>query len=155
MEPQCMKGCRWCGAFMCPAMGWLDCGQRFHCPFCDKLTEGMIENRESKEEPIKKRKAGARTSSFLSVWMQITSPVQSLELYNPRIFFNLILKQLDKIFKISASFTCIFCIFCSSVPWQHYQPTNGVEGARVDKDKRPELSMGSYEILSSQKVKFT
>ncbi|XP_056887807.1 protein transport protein Sec24C [Takifugu flavidus] len=75
-EPQCVKGCSWCGASMCPAMGWLDCGQRFHCPFCDKLTE---------------------------------------------------------------------------VPWQHYQPTNGVQGARVDKDKRPELSMGSYEVLSAEK----
>ncbi|TNM89361.1 hypothetical protein fugu_003595 [Takifugu bimaculatus] len=79
-EPQCVKGCSWCGASMCPAMGWLDCGQRFHCPFCDKLTE---------------------------------------------------------------------------VPWQHYQPTNGVQGARVDKDKRPELSMGSYEVLSAEKVKFS
>lgn len=151
MEPECMKGCRWCGAFMCPAMGWLDCGQRFYCPFCEKLTEGKIENGESEEE----LKHPPQTSSFLSVWMQIISPVQSLELYNPRILFTLILEQLDKIFKISAFFTCIFYVFCSSVPWQHYQPTNGVEGARVDKDKRPELSMGSYEILSSQKVRFT
>uniref|UniRef100_H3DDV9 Si:dkey-13n15.2 n=1 Tax=Tetraodon nigroviridis TaxID=99883 RepID=H3DDV9_TETNG len=76
VEPECMKGCGWCGASMCPAMGWLDCGQRFHCPFCDKLTE---------------------------------------------------------------------------VPWQHYQPTSGVGGPRVDKDRRPELHLGSYEILSSQK----
>lgn len=59
----------------------------------------------------------------------------------------------DKIITMSASFTCGF-LLCSLVPWQHYQPTNGVEGARVDKDKRPELSMGSYEILSPQKVKF-
>lgn len=113
---------------MCPAMGWLDCGQRFYCPFCEKLTEGKIENGESEGEP---------------------KPPP------PRILFTLILEQLDKIFKISAFFTCIFYVFCSSVPWQHYQPTNGVEGARVDKDKRPELSMGSYEILSSQKVRFT
>lgn len=45
-----------------------------------------------------------------------------------------------------------FYYSCASVPWQHYQPTKGVDGARVDKDKRPELSMGSYEILESQKV---
>uniref|UniRef100_A0A8D0AF46 Si:dkey-13n15.2 n=2 Tax=Sander lucioperca TaxID=283035 RepID=A0A8D0AF46_SANLU len=69
-------GCGGCGASMCPAMGWQDCGQRFYCPFCSKLSE---------------------------------------------------------------------------VPWQLYQPTKGVEGVRVDKDKRPELSMGSYEILNSQK----
>ncbi|XP_035020897.1 protein transport protein Sec24C [Hippoglossus stenolepis] len=75
-EPECVLGCSCCGASMCPAMGWQDCGQRFYCPFCGKLSE---------------------------------------------------------------------------VPWQHYQPTNGVEGARVDKDKRPELSVGSYEILHSQK----
>nr|XP_046241591.1 protein transport protein Sec24C isoform X2 [Scatophagus argus] len=75
-EPDCVMGCGWCGASMCPAMGWQDCGQRFYCPFCGKLSE---------------------------------------------------------------------------VPWQHYQPTKGVEGVRVDKDKRPELSMGSYEILNTQK----
>ncbi|XP_070690130.1 protein transport protein Sec24C [Pempheris klunzingeri] len=75
-EPECVTGCSWCGASMCPAMGWQDCGQRFYCPFCGKLSE---------------------------------------------------------------------------VPWQHYQPTKGVEGVRVDKDKRPELSLGSYEILNSQK----
>ncbi|KAM3611784.1 uncharacterized protein V6R79_024206 [Siganus canaliculatus] len=75
-ETDCVRGCGWCGAAMCPAMCWQDCGQRFHCPFCGKLSE---------------------------------------------------------------------------VPWQHYQPTNGVMGIRVDKDKRPELSMGSYEILNSQK----
>ncbi|KAF1389544.1 hypothetical protein PFLUV_G00074500 [Perca fluviatilis] len=75
-EPECLTGCGGCGASMCPAMGWQDCGQRFYCPFCGKLSE---------------------------------------------------------------------------VPWQHYQPTKGVEGVRVDKDKRPELSMGSYEILHSQK----
>ena len=132
---------------MCPAMGWLDCGQRFHCPFCDRLTEGKNKNGQSKEEAITEQKPGAQTSSFLLVWMQIISPLVFLELYNPRILFNLC--------RISAFFTCIFCIFFSLVPWQHYQPTNGVEGARVDKDKRPELSMGSYEILSSQKVKFT
>ncbi|XP_038560323.1 protein transport protein Sec24C-like [Micropterus salmoides] len=75
-EPECVMGCGWCGASMCPAMSWQDCGQRFYCPFCGKLSE---------------------------------------------------------------------------VPWQHYQPTKGVEGVRVDKDTRPELSMGSYEILNSQK----
>ncbi|TMS04083.1 Protein transport protein Sec24C [Larimichthys crocea] len=75
-EPECVMGCGCCGASMCPAMGWQDCGQRFYCPFCGKLSE---------------------------------------------------------------------------VPWQHYQPTKGVEGVRVDKDQRPELSMGSYEILNSQK----
>ncbi|XP_041642619.1 protein transport protein Sec24C [Cheilinus undulatus] len=74
-ESECVSGCGWCGALMCPAMGWQDCGQRFYCPFCGKLNE---------------------------------------------------------------------------VPWQHYQPTKGVEGVRVDTDKRPELSMGSYEILNSQ-----
>ncbi|XP_069543883.1 protein transport protein Sec24C isoform X1 [Brachyistius frenatus] len=75
-EAECIVGCGWCGASMCPAMGWQDCGQRFHCSFCGKLSE---------------------------------------------------------------------------VPWQHYQPTKGVEGVRVDTAKRPELSMGSYEILNSQK----
>ncbi|XP_049434438.1 protein transport protein Sec24C [Epinephelus fuscoguttatus] len=74
-ESECVMGCGCCGASMCPVMGWQDCGQRFYCPFCGKLSE---------------------------------------------------------------------------VPWQHYQPTKGVEGVRVDKDKRPELSMGSYEILDSQ-----
>ncbi|KAM9393058.1 protein transport protein Sec24C [Pholidichthys leucotaenia] len=76
LEMDCILACGWCGASMCPAMGWQDCGQRFYCPFCGKLTE---------------------------------------------------------------------------VPWQHYQPTKGVEGVRVDKDRRPELSMGSYEILHAQK----
>ncbi|XP_039906313.1 protein transport protein Sec24C isoform X2 [Simochromis diagramma] len=75
-ETECVVGCGGCGASMCPAMGWQDCGQRFYCPFCGKLSE---------------------------------------------------------------------------VPWQHYQPTNGVNGVRVDKEKRPELSTGSYEILNSQK----
>ncbi|XP_029017006.1 protein transport protein Sec24C isoform X2 [Betta splendens] len=75
-QSECIIGCRCCGASMCPAMDWQDCGQRFYCPFCGKLTE---------------------------------------------------------------------------VPWQHYQPTKGVNGDRVDKDKRPELSMGSYEILNTQK----
>ncbi|CAJ1069455.1 protein transport protein Sec24C isoform X1 [Xyrichtys novacula] len=75
-ESECVRGCGWCGASMCPAMSWQDCGQRFYCPFCGKLSE---------------------------------------------------------------------------VPWQHYQPTKGVEGVRVDKDKRSELSMGSYEILNSEK----
>eukprot|EP00064_Thunnus_orientalis_P022617 superscaffoldBa00007785_g22825 len=75
-ESECIVGCSWCGASMCPAMGWQDCGQRFYCPFCGKLNE---------------------------------------------------------------------------VSWQHYQPTKGVDGFRVDKDTRPELHMGSYEILNSQK----
>nr|XP_020444135.1 protein transport protein Sec24C-like isoform X2 [Monopterus albus] len=75
-EPEYVVGCGQCGASMCPVMGWQDCGQRFSCPFCGKLSE---------------------------------------------------------------------------VSWQHYQPTRGVEGVRVDKDKKPELSMGSYEILNSQK----
>ncbi|XP_060763294.1 protein transport protein Sec24C isoform X2 [Neoarius graeffei] len=70
----CIKGCGVCGAFMSPAMSWQDCGQRFYCPFCGKLTE---------------------------------------------------------------------------VPWQSYQPTN--KGQRVDREKRPELSLGSYEILETQK----
>lgn len=60
-----------------------------------------------------------------------------------------------KIFIVSASFTRLFLLLWSLVPWQHYQPTNGVQGARVDKDKRPELSMGSYEVLSAEKVKFS
>ncbi|XP_042344949.1 protein transport protein Sec24C [Plectropomus leopardus] len=75
-EPECVMSCGCCGASMCPSMSWQDCGQRFYCPFCGKLSE---------------------------------------------------------------------------VPWQHYQPIRGAEGVRVDKEKRPELSMGSYEILSSQK----
>ncbi|XP_033946126.1 protein transport protein Sec24C [Pseudochaenichthys georgianus] len=75
-EPECVSDCGCCGASMCPAMGWQDCGQRFYCPFCGKLSE---------------------------------------------------------------------------VPWQHYQPTKGVEGARLDRDNRPELSMGSYEKVNSQK----
>ncbi|XP_055017674.1 protein transport protein Sec24D isoform X2 [Boleophthalmus pectinirostris] len=75
-ESECIAGCGSCGAFMCPAMGWQDCGQRYSCPFCGKLSE---------------------------------------------------------------------------VPWQFYQPTKGVEGVRVDKKKRPELSMGSYEVIHSQK----
>ncbi|KAG7236466.1 hypothetical protein INR49_000840 [Caranx melampygus] len=66
-ESECVVGCGWCGASMCPAMSWQDCGQRFYCPFCGKLSE---------------------------------------------------------------------------VPWQHYQPTKGVEGVQVDRDKRPELSLG-------------
>ncbi|KAI4890284.1 hypothetical protein NFI96_014210, partial [Prochilodus magdalenae] len=71
---ECVKGCADCGAFMSPAMSWQDCGQRFFCPFCGKLTE---------------------------------------------------------------------------VPWQSYQPTN--KGQRIDREKRPELSLGSYEILETQK----
>ncbi|XP_031685529.1 protein transport protein Sec24C isoform X2 [Oncorhynchus kisutch] len=75
MEADTVKGCGECGAYMCSAMGWQDCGQRFYCPFCGKLCE---------------------------------------------------------------------------VGWQHYQPTQGVEGNRVDREQRPELSLGSYEILDSQ-----
>ncbi|XP_072520752.1 protein transport protein Sec24C [Salminus brasiliensis] len=71
---ECIKGCTDCGAFMSPAMSWQDCGQRFYCPFCGKLTE---------------------------------------------------------------------------VPWQSYQPTN--KGHRIDREKKPELSLGSYEILETQK----
>uniref|UniRef100_A0A1A7WEM8 Protein transport protein Sec24C-like n=1 Tax=Iconisemion striatum TaxID=60296 RepID=A0A1A7WEM8_9TELE len=72
----CVVGCCWCGASMCPAMSWQDCGQRFHCPFCGKL---------------------------------------------------------------------------SQVPWHLYQPTSGAEGTRVDTNRRPELSLGSYEILHAEK----
>nr|XP_040051121.1 protein transport protein Sec24C isoform X2 [Gasterosteus aculeatus aculeatus] len=74
-EAACVTGCGSCGASMCPAMGWQDCGQRFFCPFCGKLSE---------------------------------------------------------------------------VPWHQYQPTRGPEGVRVDRDQRPELSMGSYETLGPQ-----
>ncbi|KAJ7993718.1 hypothetical protein DPEC_G00257580 [Dallia pectoralis] len=74
-EADTVKGCVQCGAYMCPAMGWQDCGQRFYCPFCGNLSE---------------------------------------------------------------------------VGWQHYLPTKGVQGDRLDKDKRPELSLGSYEILDNQ-----
>ncbi|XP_075881985.1 protein transport protein Sec24C isoform X2 [Nelusetta ayraudi] len=76
-DNECVTGCVWCGALMCPSMEWHDCGQRFYCPFCGKVSE---------------------------------------------------------------------------VPWQHYQPTRGPQGVRVDKDIRPELSRGSYEIVSSQKA---
>ncbi|KAJ3580628.1 hypothetical protein NHX12_034326, partial [Muraenolepis orangiensis] len=38
-EPECLKGCGECGASMCPAMSWQDCGQRFYCPFCGKLND--------------------------------------------------------------------------------------------------------------------
>ncbi|KAI7813287.1 putative protein transport protein Sec24C [Triplophysa rosa] len=69
----CVKGCGHCGAFMSPALSWQDCGQRFYCPFCDKLSE---------------------------------------------------------------------------VPWQSYQPTN--QGRRVDLERKPELSLGSYEILEKR-----
>lgn len=98
---------------MCPAMTWLDCGQRFRCPFCDRLNEGK---------------------------MDANKPSVLFKLYN---------------FKNPKNFEFNYSLFCSSVPWQHYQPTDGVEGARVDTNKRPELSMGSYEILASQQVRFT
>ncbi|CAL8248465.1 unnamed protein product [Merluccius merluccius] len=76
-EPECLKGCGECGASMCPAMSWQDCGQRFYCPFCGKFND---------------------------------------------------------------------------VPWQHYQPTTGVAGLRVDWDQRPELHKGSYEIIHPNKA---
>ncbi|XP_077416715.1 protein transport protein Sec24C isoform X2 [Vanacampus margaritifer] len=75
-EDTCVSGCRRCGASMCVAMSWQDCGQRFRCPFCDKLIE---------------------------------------------------------------------------VPWQQYQPIDGVDGVRLDRDQRPELKMGSYEVLHALK----
>ncbi|XP_037536127.1 protein transport protein Sec24C [Nematolebias whitei] len=75
-DTDCVAGCCWCGASMCPVMSWQDCGQRFYCPFCGKLSE---------------------------------------------------------------------------VSWKHYQPTKGAAGVRVDKDKRPELSLGSYETLHSER----
>ncbi|XP_051969938.1 protein transport protein Sec24C [Xyrauchen texanus] len=45
-------------------------------------------------------------------------------------------------------FYCPFCDSLTEVPWQTYQPTN--QGRRVDWDKKPELSRGSYEILEKQ-----
>ncbi|KAM9823144.1 protein transport protein Sec24C isoform 1-T1 [Syngnathus typhle] len=75
-DDSCISGCRCCGASMCVAVSWQDCGQRFRCPFCDKLTE---------------------------------------------------------------------------VPWQHYQPTHGVDGLRPDREQRSELHMGSYEVLHAVK----
>ncbi|CAB1322351.1 unnamed protein product [Coregonus sp. 'balchen'] len=41
MEADTVKGCGECGAYMCSAMGWQDCGQRFYCPFCGKLCEAL------------------------------------------------------------------------------------------------------------------
>ncbi|XP_013866628.1 protein transport protein Sec24C isoform X2 [Austrofundulus limnaeus] len=75
-DTDCVSGCCWCGASMCSVMSWQDCGQRFYCPFCGKLSE---------------------------------------------------------------------------VSWQQYQHTTGPEGVRIDKDKRPELSLGSYETFQSEK----
>lgn len=43
--------------------------------------------------------------------------------------------------------TCVFLI----VSWRFYQPTN--QGRRVDWEKKPELSLGSYEILEKQTVR--
>ncbi|XP_046871762.1 protein transport protein Sec24C isoform X2 [Hypomesus transpacificus] len=74
-EGECVRGCGACGAYMCPAVTWQDCGQRFYCPFCGKLNE---------------------------------------------------------------------------VSWQHYQPTRGTEGVRMDRETRPELSLGSYEVVRNQ-----
>ncbi|RXN31236.1 transport Sec24C-like protein [Labeo rohita] len=45
-------------------------------------------------------------------------------------------------------FYCPFCDKHNEVPWQSYQPTN--QGRRVDCEKKPELSLGSYEILEKQ-----
>ncbi|KTG32671.1 hypothetical protein cypCar_00004020, partial [Cyprinus carpio] len=45
-------------------------------------------------------------------------------------------------------FYCPFCHKLNEVPWQSYQPTN--QGRRVDCEKKPELSLGSYEILEKQ-----
>ncbi|XP_059407126.1 protein transport protein Sec24C isoform X2 [Carassius carassius] len=45
-------------------------------------------------------------------------------------------------------FYCPFCHKLNEVPWQSYQPTN--HGRRVDCEKKPELSLGSYEILEKQ-----
>ncbi|XP_035236344.1 LOW QUALITY PROTEIN: protein transport protein Sec24C [Anguilla anguilla] len=69
-----VPGCSGCGAYMCPFMTWQDCGQRFSCPFCGKLTE---------------------------------------------------------------------------VPWRCYQPTAGGGGARTASERRPELCLGSYDVLES------
>lgn len=41
-----------------------------------------------------------------------------------------------------------------SVSWKQYQHTTGPAGVRIDKDKRPELSLGSYETSQSEKVRF-
>ncbi|KAG7480811.1 hypothetical protein MATL_G00060150 [Megalops atlanticus] len=43
-------------------------------------------------------------------------------------------------------FFCPFCGKLAEVPWQYYQPTNR-QGRRVDSEHKPELSLGSYEIL--------
>lgn len=43
--------------------------------------------------------------------------------------------------------TCALLI----VSWRSYQPTN--QGRRVDWEKKPELSLGSYEILEKQTVR--
>ncbi|RVE67820.1 hypothetical protein OJAV_G00085710 [Oryzias javanicus] len=48
-------------------------------------------------------------------------------------------------------FYCPFCGKLNEVAWKHYQPTKGVNGVRVDADHRPELSLGSYEVISSEK----
>lgn len=104
----CVKGCAHCGAFMSPAMSWQDCGQRFYCPFCDKLNEGK---------------------SCLAYSLSQFS-VKAVHIC-PSIFAQ----------------AHLFLI----VPWQNYQPTN--QGRRVDCGKKPELSLGSYEILEKQTVR--
>ncbi|XP_061116556.1 protein transport protein Sec24C [Conger conger] len=70
-ERGAVPGCSGCGAYMCTFMAWQDCGQRFSCPFCGKLTE---------------------------------------------------------------------------VSWQCYQPADG-RGRRTDAGCKPELSVGSYDVL--------
>ncbi|XP_031426585.1 protein transport protein Sec24C isoform X2 [Clupea harengus] len=47
-------------------------------------------------------------------------------------------------------FHCPFCGKHNEVPWQVYQPTDALS-RRVDAEKRPELSLGSYEILEQNK----
>ncbi|KAG5280553.1 hypothetical protein AALO_G00061360 [Alosa alosa] len=47
-------------------------------------------------------------------------------------------------------FHCPFCGKYNEVAWQLYQPTD-CHSRRADADKRPELSLGSYEILERNK----
>ncbi|KAL2092534.1 hypothetical protein ACEWY4_012332 [Coilia grayii] len=47
-------------------------------------------------------------------------------------------------------FHCPFCGKFTEVPWPQYQHTSS-HGRRVDSDRRPELSLGSYEILEPNK----
>ncbi|XP_063051501.1 protein transport protein Sec24C [Engraulis encrasicolus] len=48
-------------------------------------------------------------------------------------------------------FHCPFCGKFTEVPWAQYQHTTGSHGRRVDTERRPELSLGSYEILEQNK----